>query len=109
MQTSASNWIKHAAALNGPGFRAFQQGLAEFNHQRLEASLPSPGWKDLLAGEAKIAVAEGEFLESVRQAIAPLARNIPADADEFIGWYENLQHAEPGQGDPLFPWLAHNA
>ena len=45
----------------------------------------------------------------MRRAIAPLARNIPTDPDRFITWYENLEHTGPGQGDPLFLWLAQEA
>jgi hypothetical protein len=56
-----------------------------------------------------MAAAEGEFLEAVRRAIAPLAQNIPTDVDAFIAWYESLEHSGPGQGDPLFPWLAQHA
>src|SRR5206468_3869997 len=34
---------------------------------------------------------------------------IPATVDEFIGWFEELEASGPGQGDPLFPWLASSA
>jgi hypothetical protein len=95
--------------LKGPKFRAFQQGLTSFNHKRLEAALPSPRWKEELARDAGIAAAEIEFLEAVRRAVAPLVRDIPTGADDFIAWYENLEHTGPGQGDPLFPWLAQEA
>lgn len=109
MQISQTVWTNHASALKGPRFRAFQQGLTAFNHQRLEAALPSEDWKNELTREARFAAAEAEFLEAVRRAVAPLTRNIPSGADEFIAWYEGLEHTGPGQGDPLFPWLARQA
>ena len=56
-----------------------------------------------------MARAEVEFVESLRQVIAPLTFDIPQDADEFIAWFEQLRETGPGQGDPLFPWLATTA
>jgi hypothetical protein len=53
-----------------------------------------------------VARAEIEFVESQRRAIASLTDGIPEDADGFIAWFERLKHIGPGQGDPLFPWLA---
>ena len=41
--------------------------------------------------------------------IAPLVADIPAEVDGFIAWFERLKEAGPGQGDPLFPWLADEA
>jgi hypothetical protein len=54
-------------------------------------------------------MAEGEFLEAVRNAVRPLARNIPTEPQAFIRWYEQLKLDGPGQGDALFPWLAETA
>jgi hypothetical protein len=109
MKRPEANWLQHAAKLEGPGFVAFQRGLTEYNHQRLEGGLPSPRWKDDVARDARVVLAEGEFLEAARRAIAPLARNIPSDPDDFVAWYESLETSGPGQGDPLFPWLAQSA
>ena len=30
-------------------------------------------------------------------------------SDAFIAWFEELRENGPGQGDPLFPWLATTA
>jgi hypothetical protein len=54
-------------------------------------------------------LAEGEFLEAVRKEIGHLARDIPTEPHSFIEWYELLKETGPGQGDPLFPWLAAEA
>ena len=35
--------------------------------------------------------------------------DIPSDVDNFIDWFEDLKETGPGQGDPLFPWLAEAA
>ena len=53
--------------------------------------------------------AEGEYVESVRRAIAPLVTDVPQDVDGFIAWFEDLREIGPGQGDALFPWLAAEA
>jgi hypothetical protein len=34
---------------------------------------------------------------------------VPADAEGFVAWFEGLKATGPGQGDPLFDWLAEEA
>ena len=34
---------------------------------------------------------------------------MPSGVDDFIDWFEELKETGPGQGDPLFPWLAEAA
>jgi len=88
---------------------AFQQGLAHWNGQRLAPAFPSDDWQLILDGDAKMLRLEGAFLEELRAEIADEAAAAPRDADGFIAWFENLQQEGPGQGDPLFPWLAEEA
>lgn len=52
---------------------------------------------------------EGGFLEELHADIAAEAADVPTDPGGFIAWFEHLSHAGPGQGDPLFPWLAEEA
>ena len=35
--------------------------------------------------------------------------SVPTDPDGFVTWFEDLKSSGPGQGDPLFPWLAEEA
>jgi hypothetical protein len=109
MKANDARWLRHARELSGPGFASFQRGLTLYNHMRLQAGLPSAHWRDELDRHAAIAIAEGEFLEEVRRAIAPWLHDISQDPDQFIAWYEGLEHRGPGQGDALFPWLAEAA
>ena len=102
-------WTASAARLQGPGFALFQRELARFNHRRLEPGLPSAHWKHELESEARVLAAERNFVQSVRERIAPLARDIPTDVNAFIVWFERLRESGPGQGDPLFPWLERAA
>ena len=53
--------------------------------------------------------AEGEYIEAVRREISPLVAELPSGVDDFIAWFEELKETGPGQGDPLFPWLAESA
>ena len=62
-----------------------------------------------LAREQAVARAEIAFIEAQQKAIAPLVADIPSDTDGFIAWFERLKETGPGQGDPLFPWLAASA
>jgi Iron-containing redox enzyme len=105
----AAQWTRHAGELQGPGFAKFQRELTRYNAARFRAQLPDEAADDLLEREAIWARAEIEFVEAVRHAVAPLMTNVPDDADGFIEWFEALKENGPGQGDPLFPFLAEAA
>jgi hypothetical protein len=87
----------------------FQQGLAHWNRQRLAPSLPCDDWQLILDGDAKMLRLEGAFLEELRAEVAAEAARAPREPDGFVAWFESLQDVGPGQGDPLFPWLAEEA
>lgn len=105
----AARWTRHAGELQGPAFAKFQRELTRYNAARFRAQLPEEAADGLLEREAIWARAEIEFVEAVREAIAPLMANVPDDPDGFIGWFEELKQNGPGQGDPLFPFLAEAA
>ena len=109
MELRDPEWLALAAETDGPGFARFQRELTRYNRHRLEPSLPYAAWRAHLRHEGRVAEAEGDFVEAVRQEIAPLVRDIPLDVDAFIAWFERLRETGPGQGDPLFPWLAAQA
>ena len=102
-------WLDHGAVLAGQRFGDFQRELTKYNHCRLEGGFPTSGWRDDVRLQTQVLLAEGQFLEAVRQAIRPLAQNIPTEPKAFIDWYEGLKVTGPGQGDSLFPWLATEA
>lgn len=102
-------WLEYGGTLSGPTYATFQRELTKYNHRRFEGGFPEAGWRDDIALHSRVMIAEGEFLEAVRNTIRPLARNIPLDPQAFIRWYERLKIDGPGQGDPLFPWLATSA
>jgi Iron-containing redox enzyme len=87
----------------------FQQGLARWNHERLAPQFPSSDWQENLERDLTMQRLEGGFVEELRAEIAEEASNAPTDADGFIAWFEQLDCSGPGQGDPLFPWLAEQA
>jgi hypothetical protein len=49
------------------------------------------------------------FVEYLRGEVRLRAMSVPTDPDGFVTWFEDLKSSGPGQGDPLFPWLAEEA
>jgi hypothetical protein len=109
MRRQRADWTRGAADLTGPRFGQFQRELTRYNAQRFQPGLPEEASANQIVRDAQIAAAEIAFVESQRKAIAPLTPDIPDDVDGFIAWFERLKHGGPGQGDPLFPWLADHA
>ncbi|MDT9597448.1 iron-containing redox enzyme family protein [Sphingosinicella rhizophila] len=87
----------------------FQQGLAAWNRQRLAPAFPTPDWQLTLERDARMLRLEGDFLEELRDEVAEEAAAVPSDPEGFIAWFEGLKESGPGQGDPLFPWIAEQA
>lgn len=87
----------------------FQQGLAQWNHNRLGPALPDGDWLELLDRDHRMLRLEGRFVDELRAEVAEQAAEAPTDPDGFIAWFEGLKTDGPGQGDPLFPWLAESA
>lgn len=88
---------------------SFQQGLARWNRDRLSPALPTDDWPQQLQREFTMRRLEGAFLEELRGEVAAEAASVPTDPAGFIAWFEGLKQTGPGQGDPLFPWLAEHA
>lgn len=88
---------------------SFQRGLARWNRARLVPDFPGDGWAADEERDSRMRRREGEFLEALRDDVAAEAAAAPSDADGFVAWFETLRDVGPGQGDPLFPWLAEEA
>ena len=88
---------------------SFQRGLAHWNRERLSPGFPEADWQKVMERDLRMARLEGGFLEELRSEVAAEAAEAPTDADGFVAWFEHLKEAGPGQGDPLFPWLAAEA
>ena len=81
--------------------------LMQFARDRLAPRLPDQiGDSD---HAPRLRALEARFVEEERAAVQPLARRVPRDADAFVRWFDELLDSGPGQGDPLFPWLAGSA
>jgi hypothetical protein len=87
----------------------FQRGLAHWNHARLAPDFPSDDWQAKLDRDLRMLRLEGGLIEALRDEVADEAAEAPEDADGFIAWFEALKEKGPGQGDPLFPWIAEEA
>lgn len=88
---------------------SFQRGLAHWNRERLQPGFPGEAWQRELERDLRMQRLEGAFLEGLRAEVVAEAAEAPTDADGFIDWFEGLKETGPGQGDPLFPWLAEEA
>ena len=86
-----------------------QRRLAHWNRRRLALGKPGGDWREGLAEEHRMRLLEGEWIEAYRREVADRAAEAPSDPDAFVAWFETLQTTGPGQGDPLFPWLAGEA
>jgi hypothetical protein len=109
MSAARFGWTRWADRLEGPRFAEFQVGLTRYNASRFQPGLPEEAPENELARETAVAQAEMAFIEALRSAVAPITADIPEDVDGFIAWFERLKETGPGQGDPLFPWLAGSA
>lgn len=88
---------------------SFQRGLAHWNRQRLAPAFPADDWQQTLERDMRMLRLEGAYLEELRDEVAEEAASAPVEPDAFVAWFEALRDTGPGQGDPLFPWLAETA
>jgi hypothetical protein len=88
---------------------ALQRNLVNFNAQRFRPTLPGEDWEQGIENAQVLLKLEGRYIEEERRSVADQASQAPTEAHAFIRWFEDLEHSGPGQGDPLFPWLAHFA
>lgn len=108
LSSSPSPFRQPATAFTTDAHR-FHQTLAGWNARRLAPRIPHPAWQAEVAEDAELLLAEGEFVERMRAEAAPWLGDLPGDVDGFIAWFEGLKGEGPGEGDPLFPWLAEEA
>lgn len=88
---------------------ALHRDLARWNRRRLQPAMPNESWAQELAEEHDMRRLEAQWVESLREAVIDRALEAPTDPDGFVAWFEALKQTGPGQGDPLFPWLANEA
>jgi hypothetical protein len=88
---------------------AFHAALARFNLHRISPGKPTSNWLEQEQEHHAWRLREGQFVESLRAEVLSIAHGVPRSPDEFVAWFESLSEWGPGQGDPLFDWLAHSA
>lgn len=112
-----------------------QRSLTELNAQRLTPTLPPPVSSEpshgrgeggaseahesgdealhhaAALGRLRLEALERQFVEAERRRIRPLLVDacVPTEAAAFVQWFETLEATGPGQHDPLFDWLEHEA
>lgn len=83
--------------------------LSAFNRDRLKPQLTTADVASRLDAGWPLMQAELAYVEAERRAVRARAEQAPRDAAGFVAWFEDLARVGPGQGDPLFPWLAERA
>jgi len=90
-----------------------QRQLAHWNRDRLEPGVlggaTGNAWMAELKREHVMRFLESDMIEALRTEVRDRAAEAPTDPDGFVAWLEDLRICGPGQGDPLFPWLAQDA
>jgi hypothetical protein len=83
--------------------------LARLNHTRFAPAFPEGDWVQQTAELAPLLREEHAWLETLRAQVRGEAAAAPKEPEAFRTWFESLKANGPGQGDPLFPWLAEEA
>ena len=83
--------------------------LAHWNRRRLAPAAPHDQWEDDLEEEHWMRLLEGAWIEELRREVRLQAARAPSDVEGFTRWFRELKETGPGQGDPLFDWLAEQA
>lgn len=84
------------------------RALRELDHRRATPTTDTD-WRSLLAAEYELRVQELELVDRECAQMEPLLTEVPTEPAAFIAWFEALERTGPGQHDPLFDWLAHEA
>jgi hypothetical protein len=90
-------------------FEALHRRLAQLNRRRFAPCANAEDWRQSATLEHEARIAEGELVEHERARVRAWAMTAPTQPEAFVTWFEQLRVAGPGQGDPLFPWLATTA
>jgi hypothetical protein len=110
MSAVLSSRTDFSALSTGPSSsHALHRALAAFNRRRLAPRAEAFDWQADLEHEYAMRVVEGRFVAAERAKVRRLAAKAPCEPDTFVRWFESLRSWGPGQGDPLFPWLALQA
>lgn len=83
--------------------------LRRLNELRLKPTHDGTTASSALESEFERRQRESRFLSSCCAAEHARAQTAPVEADAFVAWFEALRDNGPGQNDPLFPWLEHQA
>lgn len=101
--TSAAEITRGAQTVEDP--QALHMSLAILQASRLVPTTPESAAP---IDAARVAL-ETRYLADERASVAWAASRAPRDAEAFCQWFDALEQNGPGQGDPLFDWLANDA
>jgi hypothetical protein len=87
----------------------FQMALSRWNRERFAPAFPGDDAGATIDRDARMQRLELGFLEQLRSDVKERAAAAPTDPDGFVAWFEELEASGPGQHDPLFDWIEHQA
>ncbi len=94
---------------SSPSPEVLHRRLAASHPLRLAPRLHELDWEADLEEELCCRRLERQWVEAERAAVAREVASVPTTPQGFLGWFKQLEQRGPGQGDPLFPWLAQHA
>lgn len=110
LDVAATNGRRSDTCPSGlPDLQTLHRGLAQWNRRRLAPGAPHEHWQDDLEEEHRMRLLEGRWIETLRCQVGHEAAKAPTDPEGFADWFVALKQNGPGQGDPLFGWLAEEA
>lgn len=109
MSVSAAFSPDVTALVRDPSEDDLHRALARFHRAHLTPDIPETPLTEIeRRGDALLAFEE-RMLTDARAHVAKRAADAPTDPDPFVEWFRALELNGPGQGDPLFPYLAETA
>src|SRR4029078_4722633 len=75
------------------------RALARWNSRALRPEAPCSRWRGELEEDLRMRTLEGTWIEAERDSVAPLLRDVPCRAPDFLRWFEALRHRGPGHFD----------
>ncbi len=108
-RATRSTQVSSASAASVQDERGLHHALSRLNQSRLTPTIDKRGWRETLAKETELRILEDDFIESCRLEISAQAAAAPTEPAGFLAWFQDLRANGPGQHDPLFAWLEHEA
>ena len=86
-----------------------QMDLARYNRRRLTPEFGAIDWKNKYFQDFQLSCLEEDYIQSLNVGIQPWLSTAPANANQFVLWFESLRDNGPDQHYPVFDYLDSEA